>query len=41
MKLNIERSLKLSAYKWDSNEFLKQETLYTKDFTYLEFASGT
>ncbi len=41
MKANIERSIKLSNYKWDSNDFLKHETIYTKNFTYLECALGT
>jgi hypothetical protein len=41
MKANIERAIKLSNYKWDSNDFLRQETTYTKDFSYLELASGT
>jgi len=41
MKANIERAIKLSNYKWDSNDFLKQETIYTKDFSYLELATGT
>ena len=40
MQANIERAIKLSEYKWDANNFLKQETIYTKDFSYVDNAQG-